>query len=231
MGVPFDTVRRWRRGEIPRKARRTAEGARFCPECGAEEHVFDALPAEHYAYLLGIYLGDGCLYKHARGTYGLKVTLDEVYPWIIISVADAIDHVRGRQPSISRPRRDRCKMVTSYSRSWPCLLPQHGPGRKHDRRIELTGWQEEIVRVAPEAFLRGLIHSDGWRGLNRVKAKGRWYAYPRYQFSNRSDDIRTLFTNTCDLLGVQWRPWGRYHISVARRDSVARLDSFIGPKC
>ena len=60
---------------------------------------------------------------------------------------------------------------------------------------------------------------------------GRWYAYPRYQFSNRSDDIRTLFTDTCDLIGVQWRPWGRYHISVARRESVAQLDSFIGPKC
>jgi hypothetical protein len=111
------------------------------------------------------------------------------------------------------------------------LFPQHGRGRKHDRRIELTAWQQKIVRAEPECFLRGLIHSDGWRGLNRVKVKGRWYAYPRYQFSNRSDDIRTLFTDTCDLLGVQWRPWGRYHISVARRESVAHLDSFIGPKC
>jgi hypothetical protein len=184
-----------------------------------------------HAYLLGIYLGDGCLYEHSRGTFGLKVTLDEAYPWIVISVADAIAHVRGRQPSVSRPRRDRCKVVTSYSRSWPCLLPQHGPGRKHTRHIELTPWQRAIVRIAPKPFLRGLIHSDGGRGLNRVKVKGRWYAYPRYQFSNRSDDIRTLFTDTCDFLGVRWRPWGRYHVSVARRDSVAYLDSFIGPKC
>lgn len=230
-GVPFDTVRRWRRGEIPRKARRTAEGAAWCPQCGAEEHDFSALPPQQYAYLLGIYLGDGCLYAHSRGTYGLKVTLDEAYPWIVISVADAIEDVRGRRPSISRPRRDCCNVLTSYSRSWPCLLPQHGPGRKHDRRIELAPWQQAVVGIAPEAFLRGLIHSDGWRGLNRVKVKGRWYAYPRYQFSNRSDDIRTLFTNTCDVIGVQWRPWGRYHVSVARRDSVAYLDSFIGPKC
>jgi hypothetical protein len=36
-------------------------------------------------------------------------------------------------------------------------------------------------------FLRGLFHSDGWRGLNRVHVKGRDYSYPRYQFSNRSD--------------------------------------------
>jgi hypothetical protein len=230
-GIPYETIRKWQRGRIPRKARRTAEGTHWCADCGAEEHDFSALPGRQYAYLLGIYLGDGCLYRHTRGTYGLKVTLDEAYPWIVISVADAIDDVRGRRPSVSRPRRDRCMVVTSYSRSWPCLFPQHGRGRKHDRRIELTSWQQQIVRTEPECFLRGLIHSDGWRGLNRVKVKGRWYAYPRYQFSNRSHDIRTLFTDTCDLLGVQWRPWGRYHISVARRDSVARLDSFIGPKC
>ena len=37
----------------------------------------------------------------------------------------------------------------------------------------------------------GLIHSDGWaRGVNKVHVKGRDYEYPRYQFSNRSDDIR-----------------------------------------
>lgn len=85
------------------------------------------------------------------------------------------------------------------------------------------------MRADPECLLRGLIHSDGWRGLNRVKVKGRWYAYPRYQFSNRSDDIRT-FTDTCDLLGVLWRPWGRYHVSVARRVTVAHPASFTGPK-
>jgi hypothetical protein len=60
--------------------------------------------------------------------------------------------------------------------------------------------------------------------------KGRWYAYPRYQFSSRSDDIRRLFTDACDRIDVSWRPWGRWHISVARRASVARLDEFVGPK-
>jgi hypothetical protein len=69
---------------------------------------------------------------------------------------------------------------------------------------------------------------------------GRDYEYPRYQFSNRSDDIRRLFTDACDQLGVEWRSWTRYHISlatvdarpisVAKRESAALLDSFIGPK-
>jgi hypothetical protein len=66
--------------------------------------------------------------------------------------------------------------------------------------------------------------------MNRVHVKGRDYEYPRYQFSNRSEDIKRLFTDTCDGLGIEWRHWGQYHISVARRASVARLDEFVGPK-
>ena len=90
-------------------------------------------------------------------------------------------------------------IVGSYWKQWRCLFPQHGPGKKHSRQIELVDWQREIVERCPGALLRGLIHSDGWRGLNRVFVKGRWYEYPRYQFSNRSADIRRIFTDACDI--------------------------------
>jgi hypothetical protein len=66
--------------------------------------------------------------------------------------------------------------------------------------------------------------------VSALTVKGRDYAYPCYQFSNRSDDIRGLFTYACDLVGIEWRPWGCWHISVARRASVARLDEFVGRK-
>jgi hypothetical protein len=114
--------------------------------------------------------------------------------------------------------------------SWPCFFAQHGSGRKHDRPIALDPWQKAHVDAAPGSFLRGLIHSDGWRGTNRVVSKGKAYEYPRYQFSNRSDDIRRLFTDACDALGIEWRQWTRYHVSVAQRASVALLDRYVGPK-
>ena len=94
----------------------------------------------------------------------------------------------------------------------------------------MVPWRAEIVHEALGSFLRGLIHLDGWRGTNHVHVKGRDYEYPRYQFSNRSDNVRLLFTEACDRLGVKWRPWTRYHISVAQRESVAILDSVIGVK-
>jgi hypothetical protein len=142
----------------------------------------------------------------------------------------AIEAVRGRVPYVRYLPDKRMATISSYWQAWPCLFPQHGPGRKHRRRIVLAPWQESIVEAHPEPFLRGLIDSDGWRGVNRVRVKGRDYEYPRYQFSNRSQDIKDLFTSTCDLLGIEWRPWGRHHISVARRESVALMDEFIGPK-
>jgi hypothetical protein len=62
-------------------------------------------------------------------------------------------------------------MVKSYSKHWPCLFPQHGPGRKHHRKIELEQWQFAIARKYPGELARGLFHSDGWRGVNRVRRR------------------------------------------------------------
>lgn len=91
--------------------------------------------------------------------------------------------------------------VGSFSKQWPCLFPQHGPGRKHLRPIVLVDWQLRIVEARPEQLLRGLIHSDGCRSLNRIRGNGKVYAYPRYEFSNASADIRRIFCDTCDRSG------------------------------
>ena len=127
-----------------------------------------------------------------------------------------------------------CTYVKSVSKHWPCLFPQHGPGRKHERKIELEPWQQEIVNNHPGDFARGLFHSDGCRLINRVrrplKGGDRWYEYPRYLFVNRSADIHRLCGEALDRLGVAWRFSKPTTISVARREAVARLDEFVGPK-
>ena len=85
-----------------------------------------------------------------------------------------------------------------------------------------------------EQFLRGLLHSDGSRVLNRFKvrlrSRQREYAYPRYFFTNLSDDIRGLFCVSCEQLGIRWTQSSYKNISVANRRSVALLDDFVGPK-
>jgi hypothetical protein len=49
-------------------------------------------------------------------------------------------------------------------------------------------------------------------------------------FTNESRDILGLCGAALDHLGVSWRFSRRNTISVARRDAVARLDQFVGPK-
>jgi hypothetical protein len=56
------------------------------------------------------------------------------------------------------------------------------------------------------------------------------YAYPRYFFSNLSPDIRRLFCEHCEMLGIRWTQSNPRNISVSHRRSVAILDEFIGPK-
>jgi hypothetical protein len=114
------------------------------------------------------------------------------------------------------------------------LVPAARAGRKHSRKIELVQWQLAIMQKYPGEFARGLFHPDGWRGVNRVRRRlasgDRWYAYPRYLFDNKSQDILRLCGETLDQLGVAWRFSRRNTISLARREAVARLDEFVGPK-
>ena len=178
-----------------------------------------------------MYLGDGCLSSHPRGVYRLRVVLDSRYPGIVAECAAAMqDVLPANRPGLQPRHNDNCFEVYVFSKQLPCLFPQHGPGRKHQRTIQLVDWQQEVVERHPQLLLRGLIHSDGCRGTNKIRHGQKTYEYPRYNFSNRSDDIRRIFCDTCDLLGVEWRVMNAYNISVARRDSVARLDEFIGPK-
>jgi hypothetical protein len=218
-GIPRSTVQRWRTGRTPSSGRRSLQD---CPRCGE-----GSVRAESYAYLLGLYLGDGYIAGPRPGVYSLRVVLDERYPGIIAECAEAIAECRPPEHmAVHRRRRTGCVEVFALWKHWPCLFPQHGPGPKHGRPIRLEAWQEATVVRRPGRFLRGLIHSDGWRGMNRVKGR----PYPRYQFVNHSEEIRGLFCWACDLYGVGWRRMSWKAISIARAADVARLDEEVGPK-
>src|SRR4051812_21905151 len=129
-------------------------------------------------------------------------------------------------PGNSRRLRRRPKLLQSLA----CFFPQHGPGKKHERRIELAEWQDHIVARSPEDFLRGLFHSDGCRVTNKVRRGEKTYLYARYMFANESADIMRLCQKSLDRLHIEWRMCRPNLLSVARREGVARLDEFVGPK-
>jgi hypothetical protein len=221
VGIPRATVRDWIAGRVPEIALRPLGS---CETCGGARHAFDRLP-DSYAYLLGLYLGDGCISRHPRGVFKLRIVLDLAYPGIIAECRQSMQTLLPAGRSTGLVAKKGCVEVYSYWKGWPCALPQDGPGRKHDRPIVLEPWQTAIVNATPMPLLRGLIHSDGCRFTNT----GTNWRHPRYSFSNRSDDIRRIFCLACDRLGVRWTECPNT-VYVSRKADVARLDEFVGPK-
>ena len=175
-----------------------------------------------YAYLLGLYLGDGHIAHHAR-TCRLRVFLGSHQSRVIEDCVRAIASVLpGRRVGTSL--HGKCMVISSYWRGWPLMFPQHGPGKKHLRTIRLEPLQAAIVDDHAEQFVRGCLDSDGCRHRRIVNGKN----YPAYNFTNFSADIRDLFCRACDRVGVRYRQSNAVKTSIARRRDVARLDAITG---
>lgn len=232
LGIPRGTIKSWRLGWRSATGGRTTGSAGYrtfsCFRCDG-----GWVDEEAYAYLLGAYLGDGYITLMPRGVYALRITCDRRYPDIIDEIATHIVLVRGSE-TVGFVSRTGCIDVNAYWKHWPCVFPQHGAGRKHERRIALEPWQRAIVSAHPKALVRGLIHTDGNRHVNpitrRLPSGIKYYRYTRYMFTNTSNDILGIFTDALDLLGVHWTQTATRIISIARREDVAFLDSFVGPK-
>jgi hypothetical protein len=231
--VPSGTISYWKhqdrakRGECP--GRHNPE----CPRCDGRE-----LDGAAYSYLLGLYLGDGHISRYAEHRVpNLMISCAESWPGLL-DLCEAAMRTVFPDNSVCRVRRKGCQNVKVYSKHLHCMFPQHGPGKKHDRVIALEPWQQEIVDTHTWEFIRGLIHSDGCRIINwttrMVGGELKRYEYPRYFFTNKSDDIRRLFTDALDAVGVEWTTLARgsdpFNVSVARKASVALMDAHVGPK-
>jgi hypothetical protein len=216
-------VRDWRR---PRYRRKPPPA--ICPRCwrGTKPIRFTA---EDYAELLGLYLGDGCISQGARTTR-LRIFLDAKYAGIVQETKALIERsLPGNPVGIVKAQCGAVLVVSVYSSHLRCLFPQDGKGKKHERRIRLEGWQQELVEQAPLGFLRGCIRSDGCVFVNRTGP----YHYLSYAFSNKSKDIIDLFTMACGLVGVEHRvtSWqGSWHVRINRRASVELMMPKVGLK-
>ena len=226
IGVPRSTVGNWRHGRAVEYHRRL----------GTANSRWRPLDTAQYAYLLGVYLGDGCLsIGRSRGcdpgrVTGFRVPRDRH--------GGRSGHGSGFPADVCAPRHAKGRQLDggpTQPPSPPLRLPPARPRPQAHPPIELTGWQRDLTHAHPRELLRGLIHSDGCRCVNRFKTKlpsGRIaeYEYPRYFFSNLSADIRRIFCEHCELLGIRCTQSNPRNVSISHRKSVALLDEFVGPK-
>jgi hypothetical protein len=216
-GLPRTTVRDIRRARGPRP-RAT------CPRCWRPARPIRFTPGE-YAELLGLYLGDGCISEGPR-TQRLRLALDARHAQIVDDAIALLARCFGANSvGVTFADGGATAVVSVYSSHLACLFPQHGAGKKHDRRILLEPWQESLVDAAPWAFLRGCIHSDGCFYINRT---GR-YRYLSVEFHNRSSDVLDLVAHACDTVSVRYRRYAK-DLRVYDRASVRELAAFVGCK-
>ena len=125
--IPRTTIRDWLKPRYQHRPRRTRVALDL-----------KSIPRAEYSYLLGFYLGDGCLSLGPKGVYRLRIKTDSRYPSIIEECAAAMQAVMPTNRVRIQKMRYRAVEIGCFSKAWPLLFPQHGPGRKHERKIELA---------------------------------------------------------------------------------------------
>lgn len=181
-----------------------------------------------YSYLLGLYLGDGCIYKLPK-TYKLTITLDKKYGALNDYTISAFSRFFEKPAYVfdrSLHGRGNAIDIITHSCTLPVIFPQHGIGRKHDRSIELSEWQLSLIDSA--SIVKGLIMSDG-----SIYVESR-NAYTNLNFTNKSEDIIRILEKFLTELGIEFNTHlkknGKFMTTICRQDAVKRLISLIGTK-
>lgn len=176
---------------------------------------------QSYSYVLGMYLGDGYINKMKR-TYRIRIAQDNKYSSLIeLQKKYLSDVLADNSVCITKRNGDNCVDISAYSNNLPVLFPQHGKGKKHERKIELLKWQKNIIKKYPEEFIRGLIHSDGCVFYSQGKLC--------YEFSNMSKDILGIFAWAIGLLNIKctftWKS-----ANIRKKSEVEKMAKFVEAK-
>jgi hypothetical protein len=78
-GIPRRTIHDWIEGAVPGKQALNAA----CIRCAGVRPVFPDATEHAYAYLLGMYLGDGTISAHPRNVYRLRIFQFSGYPRLV----------------------------------------------------------------------------------------------------------------------------------------------------
>jgi hypothetical protein len=155
VGASRASIREWRAGKLPHSFQpkpllygRSSVASRSCQRCGGDEHRFDRLSTA-YAYLLGMYLGDGCISQGRRGVYRLRIALDVKYGGIVRECAAAMQAVVPWNRVHCQVTPKNYVEVHAYSKSWLCLSPSTVPARSMNGRSRSPAGRTNSSASAP----------------------------------------------------------------------------------
>ena len=108
-----------------------------------------------HCYLLGCYLGDCHITHRPPNGWTLRLACDQRYEAIIAEILAAMARTfPGSHPTRYGSSSGASDVLAMSHRAIGRAFPQHGPGRKHLRPIELTDWQLARTHAQPGALIR-----------------------------------------------------------------------------
>lgn len=174
---------------------------------------------EMYNYILGIYLGDGHISPN-KNSYKLRIVMDSKYPNLVHETRICLRNFFESPVSVNS--REGCKVISVFDKNLPKYFPQHGFGKKHDRKIILSDFQ--IENISYSDLLKGLWLTDGSYYLRKNK-------YEAYNFTNKSIDIVSIFEKCLNSLSISYRKRvkndGIWVIEVAKKSEVNKMKSIV----
>lgn len=183
---------------------------------------------KEYSFILGLYLGDGCITENGRNetSYKLRISQDNKYPKVVNTIQTKLSEFFGKESKLVENKG--CFHITIYDKYLPYYLPQHGKGFKHDRDVKLNEFQRKIIDY--RELMKGLWLSDGSFYIARIRK----YKYERYNFTNKSLDIIELFEKCLEIEGVNYskrlKPNNIWIIEIQNKKGVENLKSILGTK-
>lgn len=195
---------------------------------------FDNNRKKSYSFLLGIFLGDGGIYK-IKNTFRLYYSNQASYTRINKSICDNLAVLfPSKNIAVYKRSESDCVNISMGASGLDKLFP-YGKGVKHLRKIEFTEEQKEIISLYPKEFIKGMIESDGSRYAPRFKECPTYFIY---QFSNCSLDLHDILHFAANLIGLEFtfrkssKKTGApmFLTMFNKKKSVLLMDEFIGPK-
>jgi DNA-binding transcriptional regulator WhiA len=177
---------------------------------------------EIYSYILGLYLGDGCI-SESKMSYKLRIAQDNKYPQLIEIIKEKLNSFFTNNVFVCNPKG--CKQISIHDKNLPLYFPQHAAGKKHNRKIELVDYQRENLDY--KEFLKGLWVTDG---SFYKTARG----YEAYNFTNKSTDIIALFEECLNNFGIKYRKRMKKNevwiVEITKKSEVVKMKEIVGMK-
>ena len=198
-GIPRGTLKQWIQPTYIRKTDKPRNS--YSPITDFESYLDSEEKKKAYSFILGVYLCDGVIstFKTLRAP-SIRLFNDTKYPINTKEWKDKLQIILPENSvNVHKNRNSNCYIVLAYSRKLLDLFPQYGEGKKHDRKLTLSSWQQKILDEYPDDFIRGCMQSDGCIYSQNISDK---LSYKRFSFVNKSEDIMEFFLYALKLKGI-----------------------------